>query len=273
MILSNPHTHSDYVDGKSPAGDSVEQALKLGFVSLGFSEHAYQPVIDPACGLTKEVRQKYICEIEALKRKYASRLRIWTGLEIDRMSPDTGEGLDYFLGANHYLTDGCGDYAGVDGDPDKLEEYVETHYASDWLKACEDYFDGLVSCVLEKKPNIVAHFDLIVKYNRHRHWFNEDEEFLRLGRRAMDRIIPLCDLIEVNTGGMARSDQPCPYPVLPLLKHWRSLGGRVIPASDCHYSPLLNAFFPQAEEYMRLAGYESYYILGRGDTLFEEVRL
>ena len=58
MILSNPHTHSDYVDGKSPARDSVEQALKLGFVSLGFSEHAYQPVIDPTCGLTKEVRQK-----------------------------------------------------------------------------------------------------------------------------------------------------------------------------------------------------------------------
>ena len=273
MILSNPHTHSDYVDGKSPARDSVEQALKLGFVSLGFSEHAYQPVIDPACGLVKDVRQKYIDEIDALKTEYSPRIRIWTGLEIDRMSPDTGEGLDYFLGANHYLTAPNGDYAGVDGNPDRLEEYVRTYCGSDWIRACGEYFDGLVSCVRAKKPDIVAHFDLIVKYNRHRHWFSEDEAFLRLGRKAMDKIIPLCDLIEVNTGGMARSDQPCPYPVLPLLKYWRSLGGKVIPSSDCHYSPLLDAYFPRAEEYMRQAGYDSYYILGRGDTLFEEVRL
>lgn len=273
MILSNPHTHSDYVDGKSPARDSVEQALKLGFVSLGFSEHAYQHVIDPACGLTKDVRRKYIDEINGLKSEYSSRIRIWTGLEIDRISPETGEGLDYFLGANHYLTAPDGEYAGVDGNPDKLEKYVETHYASDWFRACADYFEGLVNCVRTKKPDIVAHFDLIVKYNRHRHWFDEGEEFLRLGRQAMDRIIPVCDLMELNTGGMARSSQPCPYPVMPLLKYWRSLGGKVIPASDCHYSPLLNAYFSEAEAYMREAGYDSYIILGKNDRLFEEVRL
>ena len=89
----------------------------------------------------------------------------------------------------------------------------------------------------------------------------------------MDRIIPVCDVMELNTGGMARSSQPCPYPVMPLLKYWRSLGGKVIPASDCHYSPLLNAYFSEAEAYMREAGYDRYIILGKNDRLFEEVRL
>ena len=35
------------------------------------------------------------------------------------------------------------------------------------LRACADYFDGLVSCVETKKPDIVAHFDLIVNGGGH----------------------------------------------------------------------------------------------------------
>ena len=41
-ILSNPHTHSLYCDGKSTIAEMADSARKLGFVSLGFSGHGHQ---------------------------------------------------------------------------------------------------------------------------------------------------------------------------------------------------------------------------------------
>ena len=163
MIRSNPHTHTDYVDGKSPARDMIKRALELGFTSLGFSEHAYQPDIEPLYGLT---------------------------------------------------------------DP-----------------------------------------------NRKRHWFKEDGALIDCGKEAMRRMIRSCRVLEVNTGGMARSGQPCPYPVQPLLAFWRELGGQVIPSSDCHRAHQLDAFFDIAPEYMRAAGFTECLALGKGDRLFETVSL
>ncbi|MBQ6646704.1 MAG: histidinol-phosphatase HisJ family protein [Clostridia bacterium] len=273
MIRSNPHTHTDYVDGKSPARDMIKRALELGFTSLGFSEHAYQPDIEPLYGLTDPNRQRYINEIVSLRREYEGRIRIWLGLEIDRMSPESGEGLDYFIGANHYLTSRNGDFAAVDGDADLLEAYVARAFDGSWDRAIERYFKDYADFVEKKPPAIIAHFDLICKSNRKRHWFREDGALIDCGKVAMRRMIRSCRVLEVNTGGMARSGQPCPYPVQPLLAFWRELGGQVIPSSDCHRAHQLDAFFDIAPEYMRAAGFTECLALGKGDRLFETVSL
>ena len=272
MIRSNPHTHSDYVDGKSPARETVERALKLGFESLGFSEHAYQPGIDSFCGLSFENREKYLNEIRSLQREYAGKIRIWVGLEIDRVSPETGEGLDYFIGASHYFTDEDGRYAAIDGDPEALESYVSTRFGGDWNRAIKRYFDDYAAAIERQKPTLIAHFDLIRKNNTKRHWFDEDA-LLEPGKAAMRRMIACCDLMEINTGGMVRSGQLSPYPTLDLLKYWRSLGGKVTVSSDCHNSLLLDGAFGEAEKLMRLAGYGEYTVLGTGESLLETRRL
>ena len=273
MILSSSHNHTCYVDGKNPARDTVEAALALGFTSLGFSEHAYQPEVDGRCGLKADGRDEYVAEIKGLKREYAGRIRLYTGLEIDRVSPDDGHGLDYYYAANHYFTSPDGDWAGIDGNADRLEAYVKNHFGGSWDKAICRYFEDYAACVREKKPDIIAHFDLICKNNRAQHWFNEDGgALIEYGKAAMDEMIKTCRLLEINTGGMARSNQPCPYPVLPLLLHWKELGGEVIPAADCHCAPQVNAFFDAAEELMKRAGYEKYVTLGV-DSLFCEVPL
>ena len=273
MIRSNPHTHTDHVDGKSPAKDMAARAVELGFVSLGFSEHAWQPDIESAYGLASEDRPRYLDEIRALREKYAGRLRIWLGLEIDRFSPETGEELDYFIGANHYIKDETGDYAAVDGGADELETYVFRRFGGNWDEAIRTYFDDYASFIERKPPAIIAHFDLICKQNRKRHWFDESGALLDYGRQTMERMIRVCDMMEVNTGGMARSGQPCPYPVLPLLSYWHELGGRVIPSSDCHRAHQLDAAFDMAEEYIRRAGFTEMWQLGTGSELFEPVKL
>ena len=273
MVRSNPHTHSDMVDGKSPARETVLKAAELGFESLGFSEHAHQADIDPRYGLKAELRPRYVAEINALRNEFGPRLRIWLGFEVDRVSDETGADADYTIGASHYLVASPEDFAGVDGDDQKLESFVVRHFGGSWLKAAEVYYDQFAEYIERRPPTIIAHFDLICKSNRKRHWFDESGPVLEVGKAAMRRMVKSCDLMEVNTGGMARSAQPCPYPSPALLKYWAELGGRVIPSSDCHRSWQLDAAFDTVEDYMREAGFGEYTVLGSGEKLLETRRL
>ena len=268
MIRSNPHTHTDYVDGKSSACEQIGAAIKLGFESLGFSEHAFEGDNPVMCGLKKEDRHRYLSEIGLLQQKYDGRIRIWLGMEIDRISPESGEGLDYFIGASHYFQAQDGTLAAIDGDPDVLENFVRMHFDGSWERAIKTYFEEYAAYIEHRPPSIIAHFDLIRKNNTKRQWF-QDKLLLEPGRAAMRRMIRKCDLMEINLGGMLRSNQKTPYPMPDLLAYWHSLGGRVIPSTECHNSALLAGNFDYCEEYMKQAGYSEYTVLGTGDQLFE----
>jgi histidinol phosphatase-like PHP family hydrolase len=58
----------------------AEAAYARGFVSLGFSEHAPQP-IDAKWGMADE--PGYIAEVCALRAEYAGRMKIWLGIEYE----------------------------------------------------------------------------------------------------------------------------------------------------------------------------------------------
>ena len=272
-IDSNPHTHSNFVDGKNTPAEMAEAAYRLGFVSLGFSEHANQ-TMDQAFGLTKENERAYIDEVKRLQKAYDGRMRILLGTERDRLSRVSTEGYDYFIGANHYLVSSDGEVAAVDGDADRLEAWVNQYAGGDWYRVAEKYFSEYAEYIEDIRPDIIAHFDLIVKQNRKRHWFDESADaFLRPGFAAMERMIRVCDVMEVNTGGIARSGQPVPYPAPALLSRWHSLGGRVIVSSDCHRAHQLDAWFDRAPDYLREAGFDRALRLGAGEALFEEISL
>lgn len=272
-VDSNPHTHSVFVDGKNTPAEMAGAAYQLGFVSLGFSEHANQ-TRDHACGMTEEGEKAYIAEVLRLKNQYAGRMKIWLGTERDLLSNVKTDGYDYFLAASHYLVAPDGDIAAVDGDADRLEKWVMEHMEGDWYRAVDKYFSEYAEYVEAIKPNVIAHLDLIAKSNRKRHWFDENSDaYLKSAFAAMERMIKICDVMEVNTGGIARSGQPVPYPIPALLKRWRALGGRVIPSSDCHRAHQLDAWFDRIPEYLRDAGFDRMLRLGTGDDLFEEILL
>lgn len=264
-ISSNAHTHTQFGDGKSTAEEIVCRALELDFVSLGFSEHADAEIpVD---------WKAYISEIDRLKAAYGDRLCIRMGIELDRLSDVDPSRFDYCIAANHYFLED-GDLAAIDGDPDRLEAWVNRHLNGNWVRACERYFDEYAAFIEACAPTFIAHFDLIVKSNRARHWFDEESEaFLAPAREALSRVIHASDVLELNTGGIARSRQPAPYPALPLLKHWRALGGRVIVNSDCHRAFQLDAWFDRAPEYLREAGFTHVMQLSAGETRFDEIRL
>lgn len=271
MIRSNPHTHTQFCDGKSTAREMIESALARGFLSLGISSHAPQ-IIEPEYGMRDE--PGYIRHIQELQKEYADRLRIRLGVEADFEGTFDRPAYDYIIGAVHYVRY-ADTYFVVDGDPQGQLKAWNDAYGRDGLAMARDYYDTIVRCVRTMKPDILAHFDLLRKYNDadNRFFNTQDPAYRRLATNALEAIADTGVLLEVNTGGMARGYLPTPYPDRFVLEHWRKLGGRVIVGSDCHNAEQIDFAFDVALELIASAGYRKITRLSAGEDLLEEIEL
>ena len=86
-MIANYHTHTNYCDhAKGSPEDCVQAAIEAGISELGFSEHI--PYIFPD-GHESHFRMKradikaYVDDVKALKVKYADRIKIYLGLEVE----------------------------------------------------------------------------------------------------------------------------------------------------------------------------------------------
>ena len=82
---SNVHTHTRYSDGRDSAEEMVQAALRLGFHTLGFSEHG--PADYDGAAMPADRAEEYRAEIARLKRAYAGQIDLLLGVEHDWLSP------------------------------------------------------------------------------------------------------------------------------------------------------------------------------------------
>lgn len=270
--LSSPHVHTTYCDGQSTASQMAQSAWEKGFVSLGFSSHACQGY-DPRYAMSEDGERGYMRDVNALREEYRGRMRIWLGVERDQHAYADRSAYAYIIGSAHYIPAGSRLVA-VDGSAAVLREVCKTHYGGDGMALAHAYYEALSAYIPDYKPDIIGHFDLVRKHNRALGFFDEqDPAYLRMAKRAMETVYAGCALLEVNTGGMARAGATEPYPILPLLEHWRELGGRVILASDCHLASQIAFGYEKGLALIRQAGFDRITYLGTGGQLFEEYRL
>ncbi len=272
LTLSSAHVHTTWCDGKSPAADMARAALENGFVSLGFSSHAPQ-TFDPPCCVAPEKEEAYRAEILSLRREYADKFPVYLGTERDLYSCAAPGAYDYFIASVHYFMTPDGRWTAIDGAPEPLKSYVDAECGGDGLEMARRYFALLRDYVLDARPPVIGHFDLVRKNNFRLRLYDEDGDAYR--RMALDALRPLAEtgaLLEVNTGAMARGYLTTPYPAPFLLREWRAWGGKVTVASDCHNARFLDAYYDDAEALLRAAGYRSAVRLGRR-SLWEEYSL
>ncbi|NLG25946.1 MAG: PHP domain-containing protein [Clostridiales bacterium] len=270
MILSNPHTHTRYCDGKNTPADMAREAFQRGFISLGFSEHAPQP-IDPAWGMADEAG--YQAEVRGLQREYAGRMKIWLGVEFERLAECDLSKYDYVVAASHYV-DLPGGMIAVDGRLDKLLDALSDHFRGDGVAMAAAYYGAAAEFAAAIRPAIWAHFDLIKKHNVGGALFDAASAgYRRAALQALEKVRASGAALEVNTGGMARGYMDEPYPDLFLLQAWREMGGEVIVGSDCHFAPHLEFGFDAAIALIKRAGYDGAVRLGGGDALLERFSL
>ena len=202
MILSSPHVHTQFCDGRSTAQEQVRSALAHGFQSLGFSSHARQCFHPGAC-MTPENEQAYIAEIRRLQATYAGQIRIWLGTELDLYACADTAPYDYFIGSVHYLPAKDG-FCAVDGDGAALRRFVEAEYAGDGVAMACDYYRSYAALMRCRRPLIGGHFDLVRKNNGQYHLFDESDPRYRAAALDALRAARECGVVlEVNTGGMA----------------------------------------------------------------------
>ena len=250
----NLHTHTLWCDGQSGTRDMAEAALALGWTFLGYSSHAFCRHC-PDFGVRVTDRPGYAAEIASLKRAYAGRLDIFTGLEIDFVDPQSGEGMDYVIGCNHYAAVGervCE----VDHTEARLLEGIRDCFDGDPMRMARGYYELEARYAREHKFDILAHFDLLTKFNEGGRIFDEESRAYRdAALSALDAVAETGVIMEVNTGAISRGCRKTPYPALFLLKRMREKNVPVLLSSDAHRADWLATYFEEGEELLRSVGY------------------
>lgn len=257
MIRSNLHCHSRFSDGADTLEELVQAAIRKGFVSLGFSEHAWTPY-DSDCCMKRGDLSDYLAEARRLRKAYAGQIELCVGLEVDAFEPASKEGLDFTIGSVHYLRDPGGEYHCIDYLPHLFEAARDRAAGGSVEKMVRMYFDLVAGFAENYRPDVIGHVDLIKKLNGDGRYFDESGGwYRRLVEETAERIAATGCIVEVNTGGICRGYREEPYPSRPFLKILRALGVPVLISSDAHTADTLDFWFEEAEALLREVGYRS----------------
>jgi len=253
--MQNLHAHTVYCDGSLTAEEMVAAAIQKGCGSFGFSGHSYAPFDEKHC-MSPENTLRYISDIGLLKEKYADRIELFLGIEQEYYSDEIPGGVDFIIGAVHYIKNG-GAMVCIDGGEEGQKQECDTNYGGDYYAMAEGYFATVADVAVKTNADIIAHFDLVAKYNMSGSLFDESHpRYVNAAMDAMDEILKSCRLFEVNTGAMFRFGKPEPYPSVFLLKELFRRGGEVIITSDSHVAESICYKFGEMRDLLKSCGFK-----------------
>ena len=142
--LTNYHSHCLYCDGRANMEDFIRFAISEGFSSYGISSHAPLP-FSTAWTMEWDRMDDYLSEFSRLKGKYADKIELAIGLEIDYLNEESHPAiprfqelpLDYRIGSVHMLYFPQGKVVDIDAPADIFRQLIDAHfegiYKSPWL--------------------------------------------------------------------------------------------------------------------------------------------
>jgi histidinol-phosphatase (PHP family) len=277
----NLHTHSIYSDGKSQPREIVEEALRQGLTTLGFSEHSPLP-FDNNFSVKEADMPCYVAEIAQLKAEFKGKIDIYCGLEADYLTgvsepfAVTKEKyhLDYLIGGVHLV--------GQSANPDEIwfidgpkwevyDEGLQKFFDGDIRRAVRRFFEQSNEMIENEQFDIIAHFDKIKMHNRDR-YFHEDEPWYRkLALETLDLIREKGLVMEINTRGIYKKRYNGFYPSPWLMEEACKMHIPAIISADAHHFSEITLEFDAAEEALKRAGYRS--VVNFKDGHFIEIGL
>lgn len=252
---SNVHTHTVFSDGSDTAEEMVQAALRLGFHTLGFSDHGHAEY--DSCSMSLAGEMAYGAEIRRLKRAYGDRIHILLGYEHDWLSPADFSEYEYAIESVHYVPVNGGVFC-VDHSRAVLEDAIEKHFDGDPYRMCAAYFKTVCASCAETKADILGHMELVMKFNEGRDLFDDqDPRYLNAALEAADCAADSGRLLEINTGAISRGYRTEPYPGRAMLKRLHERNARILLSSDCHAAAHLNCAFEDAASIARSCGFKT----------------
>ena len=273
MHYTNYHGHCSYCDGQQAPEAYAEAALAEGMSSYGFSSHAPLPY-DLSWPMPADRVVTYRREIAALQQKYADRLPIYCGLEIDYIPQVTGPNhprwqelaLDYTIGSVHFV-----DYHPdgrpweIDGSHDVFLNGVKTIFDGNVRQAVERYYALIREMVTLDPPDIVGHLDKIKIQSEGGSLFDETAPWYRDALQHTLEVIAKHSLIvEVNTRGLYQQKTREPYPGWWALMQLQKMNIPITLNSDAHHPREVAAFFPEIASRLEQLGFREVQQLRNG---------
>jgi len=272
MRFSCIHTHTVFCDG----ADSVETCCRIahekGLVSLGFSAHApiYKKTgIKTTWHMGEDRLEEYIKAVRAAQKRWEGTLPVYLGLEVDFIPGLIGPadrdyhemGLDFIIGAVHYVIPKKGGPFTVDDPEEAVIHNINEIYGGDALGMVEAYWDSQEAIIRAGGFDMLAHPDLVKKHNLGpeglgNRLFSEDETSYRQRTAAIAALMSRTGVpSEINTGGMNRGKTKDCYPSLAFLKLFREQGVPMVITADAHRAEQLGGHYEEARQALLAAGY------------------
>ena len=245
MIRSNFHTHTTFCDGQNTPEEMVVEAIKRGYVILGFSGHSYLE-FDKDVTMDEKSAAEYRRVVNELKDKYKDSIKILCGVEQDYYSETIISIYDYVIGSVHnVLKDGV--FLSVDRSFEDLKENVDKYYDGDFDAFAEDYFELVGDVINKTNADIIGHIDVILKYSEQL-GYTPTKRFLTAAEKAVKKLVEFKRPFEINTGAISRKARTSPYPIPEILKMIYDNGGNIVFSSDCHNKEHLECAFSDAQK-------------------------
>ncbi len=246
------HTHTTFSDGKNTMEEMLQAAIRLGMPAIGFSDHSPTPCDMSYCMKPQDI-PAYLAEMDRLRQQYADQITLMRGIELDYNTQMDVSPFDYVLGSVHYLVYGDEVYA-IDHARDIQLRCIEREFGGDQVAFAGAYFDEVVAHIRKNRPTIVGHFDVITKFSV----IDEDNPaYRRLALDALEQVVKVTPVVEINTGAISRRWRTRPYPADFLLAGLREMGGKVILGADTHAADTIDCAFPLAVQVAKQAGFSS----------------
>lgn len=239
--LHNHTTLCNHAEGS--VDEYVEAAIALGIDIFGFSDHAPMD-FDPKYRMKFDEMQLYRAMVMEAKRKYADRIEILFGYEVDYLEGHMDErvldaDVDYLIGSVHFI-----DEWGFDN-PEFIGRYDHEDIDAIWQR----YFDQVEAMAKSGLFDIVGHLDLIKVFK-----FMPKGDIVSIASRALDAIADAGMTMEINVAGYRKPVAEA-YPSPALLKACYKRGIPITFGSDAHKPEQIGLFRSEAERIANEAGY------------------
>ncbi len=269
--MQNLHTHTTFSDGADTPEQIIERAIELGFDSIGISDHA---VTEFKSDIEADT-EGYIKKIRSLKDKYEGKINVFLGIELDYYSKGLVDpkDFDYTIGSVHYAKKSDGTPIEYDYAPSIALSHLENDFSGNALEYARAYYERVASLKDRFDFDIVAHFDVISKFDeQYAEFFNTgSHQYQNLAIEALDEIRKKKDLFELNTGAVARGWKSSPYPAKFILQRMAELDCKMVISSDCHDMRFLDCYFREGRELLSSMGFKEIYRLTENGFTGEKI--
>ncbi len=252
FISSSVHNHTTFCDGKSTPEEVLLQAIEEGLKTIGFSAHSYTPC-DPSYCLRDT--DAYFSELKKLKEKYADKIDVLIGLEVDCYG-EYDSRADYVIVSVHNIKIGHKIYV-VDYSKEELDRCIKEDFSGDALALVEAYYKTVEQSI-EQGGDIIGHLDLVTKFEEQYPIIDQNSQrYINAVTRVLEKLKGKNIPLEVNTGCVSRGYKTKDfYPSTALLKIIKSYDIPLIITADSHHKDGIVSEFDSAVSRLKSIGFD-----------------